>query len=71
MKCSKYIFGDPEVEYLGHIVSEEQVDPKKVEAMQDWPHLKALKGLEGLLRLTCYNIKFVKIMEKLQFLIRI
>jgi hypothetical protein len=38
LKCSKCAFGASEVEYLGHIVGKDgvRVDPKKIEAMQDW-----------------------------------
>eukprot|EP00253_Pinus_taeda_P016461 PITA_16461 len=43
-KCS---FGMAEVEYLGHIVGREgvKVDPKKIQAMQEWPQPKTLKSL--------------------------
>jgi hypothetical protein len=42
------------VEYLGHIVGKDgvRVDPKKIEAMQDWPRPKNLKSLCGFLGLT-------------------
>jgi hypothetical protein len=36
------------------------VDPKKIEAMQDWPHPNTLKSLWGFLGLTCYYCNFVK-----------
>jgi hypothetical protein len=36
------------------------VDPKNIEAMQDWPHPKTLKILWGFLGLTDYYRKFVK-----------
>lgn len=50
-----------EVKYLTHIVGHEgfQVDPKKIQAMQDWPKPKTLKSLRGFLGLTDYNRKFV------------
>jgi hypothetical protein len=47
---------------LGHLVGKDgvRVDPKKIEAMKDWPHLKTLKSLRGFLGLTGYYRKFVK-----------
>jgi hypothetical protein len=48
--------------YLGHLVGKNdvRVDPKKIEAMQDWPHPKTLKSLSGFLGLTGDYRKFVK-----------
>jgi hypothetical protein len=62
LKQSKCVFGASEVEYLGHLVGKDRVrvDPKKIEAMQDWPHPKTLKSLRGFLVLTGYYCKFVK-----------
>jgi hypothetical protein len=39
------------VDYLGHIFSKDgvRVDPKKIEAMKDWPSPKTLKSLHGFL----------------------
>jgi hypothetical protein len=47
---------------LGHLVGKDgvRVDPKKIEAMQDWLHPKTLKSLHGFLGLTGYYHKFVK-----------
>jgi hypothetical protein len=58
-KCS---FGALEVEYLGHIIGKAgvRVDPKKIEAMWDWPRPKTLKILCGFMGLTGYYHKFVK-----------
>jgi hypothetical protein len=62
LKQSKCAFGASEVEYLGHLVGKDgvRVDPKKIEAMQDWPHPKTLKILHGFLGLTGYYRKFIK-----------
>jgi hypothetical protein len=62
LKQSKCAFGASEVEYLGHLVGKDgiRVDPKKIEAMQDWPHSKNLKSLHGFLGLKGYYCKFVK-----------
>jgi hypothetical protein len=62
LKQSKCAFGTSEVEYLGHLVGKDgvRVDPKNIEAMQDWPHPKPLKILRGFLGLTRYYRKFVK-----------
>jgi hypothetical protein len=56
LKQSKCAFGALEVEYLGHILGKDGVwvDPKKIEAMKDWPHPKTLKSLYGFPGLTCY-----------------
>jgi len=62
LKQSKCAFGASEVEYLDHLVGKDglRVDPKKIEAMQDWLHLKTLKILCGFLGLTRYYCKFAK-----------
>jgi hypothetical protein len=41
------------------------VDPKKIEAMQDWPHPKTLKILCGFLGLIGYYRKFFNNYEKI------
>ena len=61
VKMSKCSFGMEEVEYLGHIVGREgvKVDPKKIQAMQNWPQPKTLKRLRGCLGLIGYYHKFI------------
>jgi hypothetical protein len=67
LKQSKCDFGSSEVEYLGHLAGKDgiKVDPKKIKAMQDWPHPKTLKILCGFMGLIGYYRKFIKNYRKI------
>ncbi|XP_031479944.1 uncharacterized protein LOC116250461 [Nymphaea colorata] len=61
-KMSKCSFGQTSIGYLGHIVSHEGVraDPKKLQAMEQWPLPKDPRGMRGFLGLTGYYRRFIK-----------
>lgn len=57
IKESKCSFGQPKVEYLGHIIAWNGVatDPRKIKSMTSWSIPKTLKSLKGFLGLIGYT----------------
>ena len=62
IKISKCYFGQQELEYLGHIVTcnDVKMDERKVVAIMSWPKPQNITELKGFLGLTGYYLKFVK-----------
>lgn len=61
-KRSKCTFGQPTVEYLGHIISREglAVDPAKIKAIRDWPVPTTLREVCSFLGIIGYYQCFIK-----------
>ena len=61
-KLSKCEFLKPQVEYLGHVISNTgiSVDPNKVTAISDWPTPRNVPDLRSFLGLANYYRRFVK-----------
>ena len=62
LKPSKCNLFQLSVEFLGHIVSSEGVscDPKKLEAIREWPRPTSVKQVRSFLGLASYYRKFLK-----------
>lgn len=62
LKQSKCLFGQRQLEYLGHIISQKgiQADPSKLQAMVEWPQPTSTTLLRRFLGLTGFYRKFIK-----------
>jgi hypothetical protein len=58
---AKCIFGQQEVQYLGHVISTEgvEVDSEKIEAIEECPKPETPKAMHGFLGLTDYYWRFI------------
>ena len=62
LKKTKCLFAQKQIEYLGHVVSGQGVEPEpsKVQAMVQWPTSSSAKELRSFLGLTGFYRKFIK-----------
>ena len=62
LKPSKCEFFQAELKYLGHIVSKQGIatDPKKIQAIHDWPRPKTVTEVCSFTGFTNYYRKFIK-----------
>jgi len=61
VKKSKSRFETKEIKFLNYVIQSEQIEknPKKTNAVRNWPSLKQVKKVQAFLRLTNYYQKFV------------
>ena len=66
LKPEKCCFASRKVEYLGYIVSEQGIsaDPKKVEAIKNYPIPKDVKSLRSFTGLALYYRRFIPSFSK-------
>lgn len=62
LKLSKCFFAQKQVEYLGHLVSTNGVEPlaEKVEVVRQWPSPRTTKALRSFLGLAGFYRRFIK-----------
>jgi hypothetical protein len=61
VKLAKCVFAQRQLRYLGHLISEQGVatDPKKVQAVLQWPPRASVKELCSFLGLASYYRRFM------------
>jgi len=61
-KFSKCIFGATEIEYLGHVLTQDgvRVDPHKVKAVREWPIPQNKTQIQSFLGFVNYYRRFIK-----------
>ena len=61
VKQSKCLFGQTQIDYLGHVISIQGVsmDPTKVQAVLDWPTPRTVTDVRGFLGLAGYYRRFI------------
>ena len=62
LKPSKCHFGQKQVNYLGHVITRDgiQPDPEKIKVVQEYPVPRTVKDVRAFMGLTNYYRKFVK-----------
>ena len=67
MDLEKSEFDKEEVEFLAHIIGKDgiKMDPRKVQAILEWPVPENLKDLQAFLGLANYYWRFIKHYSKI------
>ena len=62
LKLSKCLFAQPQVEYLGHLVSHRGVQPvaSKIAAIAQWPNPRSVRALRSFLGLAGFYRRFIR-----------
>ena len=68
-KFSKCDFYKPQIQYLGHIISDTGIfmDPKKIKSIKDWPNPTSVTDIRSFLGLAGYYQKFIENFSRISF----